>query len=77
MNDLIFKIFVPCKPRLVKRKLISVVVYPPVGFPMYTKEEAIAHLKCFEAKGMEAWAESEQGRFALDTLDVYNSLFPE
>lgn len=76
--DRIFKIVVPCKSRLVKHKLIESVTYPAAGFPLYTKEEAIAHLKRFEAKGMEAWAESEErGRFALDTLDIYNSLYPE
>lgn len=74
----IFKIVVPCKPRLVKHKLIESVTYPASGFPLYTKEEAIANLKRFEARGMEAWAESEdRGRFALYTLDVYNSLYPE
>lgn len=76
--DRIFKIVVPCRPRFVKHKWINVVVYPGTGFPLYTKEETIAHLKSFEARGMDAWAESEsRGQFALDTLDIYNSLYPE
>ena len=74
----IFKIIVPCKTRLFKHKLINAVTYPGTGFPLYTKEEAIAHLKRFEARGMDAYAESEErGRFALDTFDIYDSLYPE